>query len=68
MPSKAAIREVYSSSADAIRTAERGAAILWAAARKVLGVCAAMLNKLSHNGHRKARGLAKSSSSAMTSP
>ena len=39
MPSKAAIREVHASSADAVRTAERGAA---------------MPKRLSHNGYKKA--------------
>ena len=51
---KAAIRAVHASSTDAVGTAERGAAILWAAARKVLGVHAAMLKQLSHNGYKKA--------------
>ena len=54
MPSKAAIREVHASSADAVRTAERCAAILWAAARKVLGVRAAMLKQLSQDSYKKA--------------
>ena len=53
MPSKAAITEVHASSADAVRAAERGAAILWTAARKVLGVRAAMPKRLSHNGYKK---------------
>merc|ERR1719203_1309824 len=34
---KAAIRAVHASSTDAVRTAERGDAILWATARKVRG-------------------------------
>ena len=45
---KAAIRAVHASSTDAVRTAERGDAILWKAARKVRVDARRDAEKLSH--------------------